>query len=114
MRDPWGCSRCATTAPIVLDAGARRFLSALAYYAALGIERVRLVAEAERAEALREADRLKDALLASVSHDLRTPLTTIKALAHDIAGDGDERAATIEQQADGSIAWSQTCSISRD
>jgi two-component system, OmpR family, sensor histidine kinase KdpD len=86
--------------PIILDAGARRFLSALAYYAALGLERVRLVAEAERAEALREADRLKDALLASVSHDLRTPLTTIKALAHDIAGDGDDRAATIEQQAD--------------
>jgi two-component system sensor histidine kinase KdpD len=85
---------------IVLDAGARRFLAALAYYAALGLERVRLVAEAERAEALREADRLKDALLASVSHDLRTPLTTIKALAHDIAGDGDDRAATIEQQAD--------------
>jgi two-component system, OmpR family, sensor histidine kinase KdpD len=86
--------------PIALDADARRFLSALAYYAALGLERVRLVAEAERAEALREADRLKDALLASVSHDLRTPLTTIKALAHDIAGDGDDRAATIEQQAD--------------
>jgi two-component system sensor histidine kinase KdpD len=87
-------------APIVPDAGATRFLSALAYYAALGVERVRLVAEAERAEALREADRLKDALLASVSHDLRTPLTTIKALAHDIADDGDDRAATIEQQAD--------------
>jgi K+-sensing histidine kinase KdpD len=66
----------------------------------LAAERVHLMAEAEHAEALREADRLKDALLASVSHDLRTPLTTIKALAHDIAVSGDERAAVIEQQAD--------------
>jgi two-component system, OmpR family, sensor histidine kinase KdpD len=35
-----------------------------------------------------------------VSHDLRTPLTTIKALAHDIAANGDERAVTIEEEAD--------------
>jgi two-component system sensor histidine kinase KdpD len=41
------------------------------------------VAAAEHAEALRETDRLRSALLASVSHDLRTPLTTIKALAQD-------------------------------
>jgi K+-sensing histidine kinase KdpD len=66
----------------------------------LAAEREVLVAEAEHAKALREADRLKDALLASVSHDLRTPLTTIKALARDVAGSGDERAAVIEQQAD--------------
>ncbi|HEU4561858.1 MAG TPA: ATP-binding protein [Longimicrobium sp.] len=59
-----------------------------------------LAAQAEHAEALRESDRLKDALIAAVSHDLRTPLTTIKALAHDLAAEGDLRAADIEEEAD--------------
>jgi two-component system, OmpR family, sensor histidine kinase KdpD len=85
---------------ITLDQPQRRFLAALAYYAALGVERVRLTAEASRVEVLREADRLKDALIASVSHDLRTPLTTIKALAHDLRASGDDRAVTIEEEAD--------------
>lgn len=57
-------------------------------------------AAVERAEVLREADKLKDALLASVSHDLRTPLTTIKALAHELQPLGDERTLIIEEQAD--------------
>ncbi len=77
----------------------RRFLRAMSYYAALGIERTRLAGEADRAEGLREADRLKDALLASVSHDLRTPLTTIKTLAHEMRSK-DDRALTIEEEAD--------------
>lgn len=77
-----------------------RVLDALAYYAALGIERARLVAEAERAQMLQDAHRAKDAVLASVSHDLRTPLTTIKALAHEIAAGGDERADVIEEESD--------------
>lgn len=57
-------------------------------------------AAVERAEALREADKLKDALLASLSHDLRTPLTTIKGLAHELQSYGDERTLIIEEQAD--------------
>lgn len=77
-----------------------RFLSALSYYAALGAERMRLGERAEHADALREASRLKDAVVASVSHDLRTPLTTIKALAADIASSGDDRAGIIEEEAD--------------
>src|SRR5207247_10282120 len=75
-------------------------ISTLAYYAALSDERDRHVAEAEREEALREADRLKDILLASVSHDLRTPLTAIKALAQTAAGRGDANARVIEEQVD--------------
>jgi len=51
-------------------------------------------------QALREADRIKDALLAAVSHDLRTPLTTIKALAHDLVESGTANAGEIEVQAD--------------
>lgn len=95
-----GLLRLADHEAIRLDASQARFAEVLSYYAALGVERVRLVAEAERAEALREADRLKDALLAGVSHDLRTPLTTIKALAQELRSTGDERAVTIEEEAD--------------
>ena len=95
-----GVLRLAGDEPIEIDTAQARFLVALSYYAALGIERLRLEREAEHAHALREADELKNALLASVSHDLRTPLTTIKALAHDQRRDGDDRAATIEDEAD--------------
>ena len=68
--------------------------------ATLSLERERLTADAERMSALREADRLKDFVLASVSHDLRTPLTTIKALAQEEQRTGTSRALDIEQQAD--------------
>lgn len=95
-----GVLHLVSVAGLRLDPERWRFVDAISYYAALGVERVRLVAEAEHAAALREADRLKDALLAAVSHDLRTPLTTIKALAHDLAGLGDERAHIIEHEAD--------------
>ena len=78
-----------------------RFLDALAYYAALGVERGRLVADAERAEAERRLEVLRSALLTAVSHDLRTPLTTIKAIAHEIAEGGHrDRARIIEDESD--------------
>src|SRR5829696_8339832 len=49
--------------------------------AALALERARLSAEAAQAAALAQSDELKSALLAAVSHDLRTPLASIKASA---------------------------------
>jgi two-component system sensor histidine kinase KdpD len=52
---------------------------ALAELAALERERERMQAEVIEAEALRRGDELKTALLRSVSHDLRTPLTSIIA-----------------------------------
>jgi two-component system sensor histidine kinase KdpD len=97
---PVGLLSVGNDAPVELDGAQRRFLDAIAYYAALAADRVRLVAEAEHAEALREADRLKDIVLASVSHDLRTPLTTIKALAQSEALQGNTAGAAIEEQAD--------------
>jgi two-component system, OmpR family, sensor histidine kinase KdpD len=95
-----GVLRIARAAGITATPAEIRVLDALSYYAALGIERARLVAEVERGQLLQEAHRAKDAVLASVSHDLRTPLTTIKGLAHEIAAGGDERADVIEEEAD--------------
>ena len=54
-----------------------RFVLALLDQGAIAIERAEFAAEAADAEALRRSDRLRSALLNSISHDLRTPLSTV-------------------------------------
>ena len=55
----------------------RRLFDALSDQAALAIERVQLVEDVERAKLAAETDRLRAALLTSISHDLKTPLAAI-------------------------------------
>ncbi len=71
-----------------LDAEADRTLAALLDQAAVAVERVQLMQERARSSAQGETAALRDALLTSLGHDLRTPLTTIRGaaetlLAHD-------------------------------
>ncbi|PJI86645.1 DUF4118 domain-containing protein [Luteimicrobium subarcticum] len=62
-----------------LPAADRQVLEAFAAQAGVVLERRRLAAQASRAAALEEAAAVRQALLAAVSHDLRTPLASIRA-----------------------------------
>ncbi|MFJ6650638.1 ATP-binding protein [Streptomyces sp. NPDC091290] len=92
----------------VLPASDRRVLAAFAAQAAVVLDRRRLRQEAERAKVLAEGNRIRTALLAAVSHDLRTPLAGIKASVSSLRSDDvewseEDRAellAAIEEGAD--------------
>jgi two-component system sensor histidine kinase KdpD len=64
----------------------RRLLDALIDQGALAIERVRLVEDLQRAQRTAETDRLRGALLTSISHDLKTPLASILGSAGTLRG----------------------------
>jgi two-component system sensor histidine kinase KdpD len=55
----------------------RRLLDALSDQAGLAIERINLAQDVDQAKLAAEADRLRSALLTSISHDLKTPLVSI-------------------------------------
>ena len=75
-------------------------LSSLIDQSALVLERLRLAAEMRDVEAVRTRDRLRAALLSSVSHDLRTPLTAVIAAAAELhRGATPELIRTIEGEA---------------
>ena len=74
----------------VLPAADRRVLAAFAAQAAVVLDRQRLQREADRAKELAEGNRIRTALLAAVSHDLRTPLAGIKAAVSSLRSDDVE------------------------
>ncbi|MET7380348.1 ATP-binding protein [Streptomyces sp. NPDC005526] len=85
----------------VLPAADRRVLAAFAAQAVVVLDRRRLQEEADRARALAEGNRIRTALLAAVSHDLRTPLAGIKAAvsslrSEDVEWSEDDRAELLE------------------
>ncbi|MEU0398413.1 sensor histidine kinase KdpD [Streptomyces sp. NPDC006208] len=92
----------------VLPAEDRRVLGAFAAQAAVVLDRQRLVGQAEQARQLAEGNRIRTALLAAVSHDLRTPLAAIKASVTSLRSDDvewsdedeDELLASIEEGTD--------------
>ena len=92
----------------VLPASDQRVLTAFAAQAGVALEQARLAEAAAAAKPLAEADRMRTALLAAVSHDLRTPLASAKAAvtslrSHDVdwsREDSDELLATADESLD--------------
>ena len=88
--------------------GDNRLLLAVASQLGSAVERARLRDESTEAEVLRRTDELRAALLNAVSHDLRTPLSSIVASAGSLLqadvewteGDRREFAQAIEQEAE--------------
>jgi two-component system, OmpR family, sensor histidine kinase KdpD len=76
-------------AGLLLTPDGRRLLDALMDQAALAVERVRLVEDLDRAQRAVETDRLRSALLTSISHDLKTPLAGILGAASTLRGLSD-------------------------
>ena len=95
-------------AGLLLTPDQRRLFDALTDQAALAIERVNLVENIDRARIAAETERLRSALLTSISHDLRTPLASILGSASSLKTYGasldnaaqDELIGTIQEEAE--------------
>jgi two-component system sensor histidine kinase KdpD len=85
-----------------------RLLSAYCSQGALSLERIHLAKSENKAKLLEESDQLKSSLLNSVSHELRSPLSVIKASVSSLrsgavswnSADRLELLATIEEESD--------------
>ncbi len=71
----------------------RQTLDAVSSLVAIAIERARAIEQLGETEAERQGERLKSALLDSIAHDFRTPLTAIKASVTDLLGNSSAESA---------------------
>jgi len=93
---------------LTVDPHRRYLLNTYANQAAMAIERSQLREQAMRSELLEEVDRWRGALMGAVSHDLRTPLSTVKTAVSALRrpengltpADREELLALIENQSD--------------
>lgn len=79
---------------VPIDATNSALLNTFANDAALALERAQLREQALRSKLLEEADRFRRGLLGAVSHDLRTPLATIKVASSTLS----HRSATLSSE----------------
>lgn len=91
-----------------LSADERRLLDAMIDQVAIAVERIHLARAVDEARVTAETERLRSALLSSLSHDLRTPLASILGSATSLRSFGshyrqesrDELVATIQEEAE--------------
>jgi|HubBroStandDraft_1064217.scaffolds.fasta_scaffold00009_86 two-component system sensor histidine kinase KdpD len=81
-----------------LSPATRRLLDALIDQAAIAIERIRLTEDVDEARLQAETERLRSALLTSVSHDLRTPLAYIIGALSSLKSSADRLDADTRQE----------------
>jgi two-component system sensor histidine kinase KdpD len=81
----------------------RRLLDALSDQTALAIERINLAEDLDRAKIVAETDRLRSALLTSLSHDLRTPLASILGSATTLDSYGSRLDERVMKELTGTI-----------
>ncbi|HTQ14567.1 MAG TPA: sensor histidine kinase KdpD [Rhizomicrobium sp.] len=88
---------------VLLTPDQRRLFDALADQAALAIERINLAQDIDRNRLNAETERLRSALLTSISHDLRTPLASIQGAASSLKTYGATLDDAAKQELLGSI-----------
>ncbi|HTQ70506.1 MAG TPA: DUF4118 domain-containing protein, partial [Acidocella sp.] len=84
-----GCIGVLGARPGAISPPLAQALAALAGQTALAVERARLSIHTARAQAHEDSQKLRNALLSSLSHDLRTPLTSIRGAAETLTQAGN-------------------------